>query len=759
MTRKNSILLTLATLVVIAAAAAFTLFRMQPPQAASLNAPAAEFSSARAMAHVRRIASAPRPIGSAGHDAARDYILAQLASHEIETSVQRASVSIDNPRDTPAIATIENVIGRLRGTRSSGAILLVAHYDSVPTGPGASDDAHGVAVLLETARAITARGRLQNDVIFLFTDAEEMGLLGARAFVEQHPLYRDVKIALNFEARGTSGPAVLFETGPNSGWAVEQFGRATATPFGNSLLPRIYETLPNKTDMTPIRKTGIMGLNFAFFDGFAGYHSEHDSVESLSPRSVQDQGEQSLATTLALGNDALTSAPRRESIFFDILGAYFVAYPAQYVPLFTLFCALLFALVFFAGVRNGRVSAGGTLRSFAAFAVVLITVPVAMELLSRAVGMVHPDYRLIAAGEPQVALLYRTAFFVIGIALALMIHGAIVAKATASERMLGGAMVWLAALAVATFMLPEATYLLTWPLVLLLAIPAITWWRRAESNAATQFAMLVPALLAAVFLLVPWIDWSFVILTIRGAALSIVCVMLLFGLTASMLAPMRKFAMVMLIGGIVLFAAALANPAGTENDPMMTSVEYGFESDDDRSYWITQSEPIDAWRASFFKTAQTDGMTDFIPYTDWKIWRASAPLVRFAPPAVEEVADVTKDGLRTVTLRVRPSRDVAVLRVFLTEPVPLVAATIDGRKIDAQRLPNARWGATYLAPPREGFELQLVTNATQPLKVRAVAKSYGLQGVPVAPRTANVIPTSFGFGPVDAIHVGRTFTF
>ena len=760
MTRKNSLLLTLAALLVIAAAAALTLFRLQPPPAAALNAPATEFSAARAIVHVRSIASAPRPIGSANHAAARDYIVAQLAASGAEHQVQRTSVAIDNPHDTPTIAQVENVIGRLRGTRSTGAILLVAHYDSVPTGPGASDNAHGVAVLLETARAMAARGRLQNDVIFLFSDAEEVGLLGSRAFVEQHPWFHDVKIALNFDARGTRGPAMLFETGAKSGWAVEQFGRASTMPSANSLLPRLYEMMPNKTDLTTIAKSGVMGLNFAFFEGFAGYHSARDTVEALSPNTLQQQGQQALATTLALGNDALTSAPRRRVIFFDVLGERFFAYSTRFIPLLTLACAGLLALAFTAGVRRGRTSWRGTLRAAAAFGAVLVVVPAAAELLSRAVGMVHPDYRFIAAGEPGAAMLYHAAFLIIGVALALVIHGWIVGNANAAEQTLGAAFVWLIALAVATFVLPEATYLLTWPLLLLLAVPAIVWWRRADLRAGWQFVMLVPALVAAVFLLVPWIDWSFVILTIRGAAMSLVFAMLLFGLASPALASMRKVSMAMLMGGILLFAFALAHPAGTDADPIMTSVEYGFDGDNNHSYWIAESEPTDAWRASFFKAGtQPDGMTDFIPYTDWKVWRTAAPLVRFDPPAVEELADVTKDGVRSVTLRVRPSRDVAVLRVFLTEPVPLVAATLDGRPIDAERLPNARWGTTVLAPARDGFELRLSTRSTAPLHVRAVAKSYGLQGVPFTPRTANVIPTSFGFGPVDAVHVARTFTF
>lgn len=757
---KTSTLLTLATIVIIAAAGALALFRMQAPEAAAIDAPATQFSAARAMEHVRRIASAPRSLGSRGHDAARDYIAAQLASAGIEHEVQRTSVAVDDPHDTPIIAHVENVVGRLRGTRSGGAILLVAHYDSVPSGPGASDDAHAVGVLLETARALVARGRMKNDVILLFTDGEEMGLLGSRAFVEQHPWYRDVKVALNFEARGTHGPSVLFETGHGSGWAVEQFGRAGAEPLGNSLLPRLYEILPNKTDLTPIRKTGVMGLNFAFFDGFAGYHSQHDTVAELDPRSLQHQGEHALAAAAALGNDALAAAPRHDVIFFDVLGARFFAYPMSAVPLLTLLCAALFAAAFTAGLRRGRIGWRGTLRAAAACAVALVAVPFSTELLARAVAMAHPDYRFVPAGEPHVATLYRVAFLAIGVALALFAYGAIAPRARRAELTLGAALVWLASLGVTTFVLPEATYLLTWPLLLLLAPPAVMWWRRADAGTAWQFAAAVPALAAAAFLLVPWIDWSFIILTIRGAALPLLFAMLLFGLAASMLGRMRKAATATLFAGIVAFAAALSNPAGTGADPVMTSLEYGVNGDDGRSWWIAQSEPTDAWRSAIFNAkVQTDGMTDFIPYNDWKVWRTAAPLVRFAPPAVEERGDVTANGVRTVTLRVLPSRDVAALRVFLVEPVALVSASIDGRPIAAKSLPNARWGASYLAPPRGGFELRLATTSSAPLHIRAVAESYGLKGLSFTPRTANEIPASFGFGPVDAVHVGRTFTF
>jgi Zn-dependent M28 family amino/carboxypeptidase len=91
-------------------------------------------------------------------------------------------------------------------------VLLVAHYDGVGAGPAASDDGAGSAALLETMRALRARKQpLAHDIMVLFTDGEEAGLLGAAAFVREHPWAKDVAVILNFEARGTSGRSFMFE--------------------------------------------------------------------------------------------------------------------------------------------------------------------------------------------------------------------------------------------------------------------------------------------------------------------------------------------------------------------------------------------------------------------------------------------------------------------------------------------------------------------------------------------------------------------
>ena len=103
-------------------------------------------------------------------------------------------------------------MARVRGTASTGAVLLAAHYDSAPEAPGAADDGAGVAAILEAVRALRHHPPLRNDLIVVFTDGEEKGLLGARLFVRDHRWVEDVALVLDFEARGNTGPSILFET-------------------------------------------------------------------------------------------------------------------------------------------------------------------------------------------------------------------------------------------------------------------------------------------------------------------------------------------------------------------------------------------------------------------------------------------------------------------------------------------------------------------------------------------------------------------
>src|ERR1041384_8197551 len=199
-----------ALLLALALLAALCLRMERPPQVVRSDAPPTEFSAERARQHLTVIAQAPHPIGSARAQLVHDYHMHELQAAGLNPQTQQATaVNADWGPPFPT-GTVNNVLARLPGTANTKALLLVAHYDSVSHSYGAADDGAGIATLLETLRALQAGAPLRNDVIFLFTDGEEPGLLGAEAFVRQHPWAKDVGLTLNFEARGSRGPALMF---------------------------------------------------------------------------------------------------------------------------------------------------------------------------------------------------------------------------------------------------------------------------------------------------------------------------------------------------------------------------------------------------------------------------------------------------------------------------------------------------------------------------------------------------------------------
>ena len=192
-------------------------------------------------------------------------------------------------------ATVQNIVAKLEGTANTRAVLLVAHYDAAPYSLGASDDGAAIASLLETLRALKASAPLKNDVIFLATDGEEIGLLGASAFVQQHPWAKDVGVVLNFEARGDHGPSIMFQTSDGNGWLIDELAETVSRPVANSLSADIYKLLPNETDFTVFKQAGMNGLNFAYIEGVASYHSSLDNMANLDERSLQHHGMYALA--------------------------------------------------------------------------------------------------------------------------------------------------------------------------------------------------------------------------------------------------------------------------------------------------------------------------------------------------------------------------------------------------------------------------------------------------------------------------------
>jgi hypothetical protein len=319
----------------------FTPLARPLPQAAS--APGSEFSAERAMVTVRAMAQRPHPVGSRDHARVRDFVLGEFTRLGLTPATQAGIGSFRG--DT---GKAENILARLPGYANTRPVLLAAHYDSTKGGPGAGDDAHAVAVLLETLRALRQsgplRGPLRNDVIFLVTDGEEDGMLGAALFMRDHPWHSEPGVVLNFEARGTGGAAIMFETSTPNGWLVRALATAVPSANATSFAYEVYRRMPNDTDFTVFKRHRLAGMNFAFIENPEWYHRPQDDAAHLDLRSVQQQGTYALALARQFGAQDLNQSQSGDAVYFPTLFTSLIVYSTAWVqPLAWLTVAALVA--------------------------------------------------------------------------------------------------------------------------------------------------------------------------------------------------------------------------------------------------------------------------------------------------------------------------------------------------------------------------------------------------------------------------------
>ena len=478
--------------------AILTLARQKPPELGSTTTSPAEFSLGNALDHLRNIAIAPHPLGSTEETKVREYLLKTLAAEGLMPQVQEL-VLVGQTSDAPVV--VRNVVARLEGAGNTRAVLLVAHHDTVVNSPGAGDNGASVVALLETLRALKAGPPLRNDVIFLFTDGEECGLLGAHAFVSQHEWSSEVGLVLNFDARGNSGPVLMFETAGNNGWVIREFARAAPHPFTNSIFPELYRLLPNNTDFTVFKSAGLQGLNFAFIEGHTFYHQSTDTIENLDSRSLAHLGASVLRLTRHFGGQDLNvAAIGGDAIYFDLLGSVVVSYPRTWaLPVASLVGVLFIGIVVFA-LKSRRIKVSGILRGVSAVTVSQLTVLFFITALAAATLRFFPDL----AGPAQ-AMITRCFYLasVLTIAIGAVVYRVLRNRMSLEEAMLGGLCWWFAGTIVTSVFFPGGSYLFTWPL-LLMSLAHISFFVSKHRAARVSYLVLLSGgMLLGIILFVP----------------------------------------------------------------------------------------------------------------------------------------------------------------------------------------------------------------------------------------------------------------
>ncbi len=286
----------------------------------------AGFSAIRALTAARLVlGEQPRPVGSQANIAAVARLKEYFVSLGYAPQEQIATVKVPGRGEV----TLRNIFIRKEGRQQLPAILLVSHHDSVAGSPGGSDNGMGVAVCLDAARMLTLQETPERPVIILVTDGEEVGLLGAKLFAQNHAWANDIGAVINIDNRGGDGPAQLFETGPNDLALINAIAPHITHPVMGSFFVEVYRRMPNGTDLTAFLERGQTGINIACTGAIARYHTSADTFSVVNLAALQHEGDmatQALSGLCAMPADAF---PSDSAVFIDVFGRFIVAWPAR----------------------------------------------------------------------------------------------------------------------------------------------------------------------------------------------------------------------------------------------------------------------------------------------------------------------------------------------------------------------------------------------------------------------------------------------
>ena len=307
----------------------------QAPPLRTENA-AGQFDALRAKARLHRIIgpSPAHPADSASSDGVRARLVAELRAAGLNPRVEdRFACNKLHKASGVSCARVRNVLVTIGAVSSAPHLLVNTHYDSVPVGPGASDAGLGVASMIEAAALLRDRP-LARPVTFLFNEGEELGLVGARAFLDGDPLSRRADALINLEARGTTGPVNMFETSVPNNAAIRLFARSVERPVANSLAVSAYRLIPNYTDVnTFVEERDWLFLNFAPIGNETRYHSPGDNLAAVDLSTLQHMGDQLMQTATALGSAATPDGKRGGNRLFMNLGTRWLVTFDTFLPL------------------------------------------------------------------------------------------------------------------------------------------------------------------------------------------------------------------------------------------------------------------------------------------------------------------------------------------------------------------------------------------------------------------------------------------
>jgi hypothetical protein len=667
----------------------FTFFTMMPQWTSDDDAPLAEFSTKRALEQVKNISQKPHFVGSENHEIVANYLVKELQNMGLQTSIQEGFAFSDGG----TLTKCKNILARIKGTDSNKALLLLSHYDSAPHSysKGASDAGSGVATILESVRAFTnSKKQHKNDIIILFSDAEELGLNGAALFVTQHNWAKEVGLVLNFEARGSSGPSyMLMETNGGNAGLVKEFAAANAQyPVSNSLMYSVYKMLPNDTDLTVFREQGnIQGYNFAFIDGHYNYHTAQDDLNHLNKNTLAHQGKYLMPLLDYFSNADLSTTQTTEDYVYFTIPYTFINYPFSWILPMVIIAFALLLIILFIGIGKRIIIVKEIGKGFIPFLCSVIVSGLITFLGWKLLLLVYPQYNDLLNGFTYNGHDYIAAFTLLTLAICFAFYQIFSFKKVTMNHYVAPLFFWILINVLLAFFLKGAGFLILPVFAGLLMLTSFVLTQK--SKWILNLILSIPALL----IIAPFIQMFPIGLGLKVLFGSAILTALTFGLLLPIFGSfMRKgmVSVILFVLAIGFFAKAHYYSGYELGKAKSNSLVYMLDADKNKASWATYDTNLDEWTKTYLgenpKSAkELNGNALSSKYNSGFTFVADAPIKTLSRPYIEFLKDSIIGGNRFLKIRITPTRKVNRYEIFANEKLVIPNFKANGLTLLGQK--------------------------------------------------------------------------
>ncbi len=750
MKKNNNSILAAAFIAVVVG----ILYYSMMPNWVSNSTSLSEFSTNKALEHIQFISKKPHYVGSKNHSEVANYLVQELEKLGIKPQIQEGTTLTEWGN----LVKSRNIIARIDGRNPSKALLLLSHYDSAPHSfsKGASDDASGVATILEGLRAFLHQDKShKNDIIILFSDAEELGLNGAALFVTKHQWAKEVGLAINFEARGTSGPSyMLMEVNRGNAVLVDGFKKANPKfPVSNSLMYSIYKMLPNDTDLTVFREKGkVQGFNFAFIDNHFNYHTQQDSYQNVSPKTIEHQGSYLIPLLRYYSNADLKDLDSTEDFIYFNIPFCFVTYPFSWILNMVIAASIFFAFLVFIGLGKKILIGKHILNGFLNLFGTLVTTGICAYFGWNILLAAYPSYSDILQGFTYNGHYYIAAFSFLALTISFLFYSNSNTTTSNLNQTIAPLFIWLLINFGIAFYLPGAGFFVI-PVcfsILMLAYFVLT-------QKTSLFFNLI-FLLPAIFIFLPFVIQFPIGLGLKMLAGSTALLVLVFALLLPVFGAFpnkKQWAAFFFLVSLAFLVAAHFSSDYTRKQNKPNSLLYVLDADKNQAKWLTYDTNLDTWTKQYLGNNPKENSKNlfddlFSKYNSGITYTAKAPIKSIARPSISFIRDSVVGSFRYFKIKISPNRFVNRYDILANENMNIYHLKANGAKsldqeTDLYKRTSCRV-LSYYVVDNEPLLLDFCIPKNTALDMDLLESSFDLMYNPVfkmSPRENWMMPTPF----------------